>query len=502
MRTTEIETALTQVKSSSGAFVKTKLMSRTMKKTIRPKQNFPFTCGSAVVLAITASVFAQEKPYTLPGTGQPASPAPAPAAKPKPSAPASARPAETGTFNSFFSTELPDAIGKSKLSINSRLRWEQADQDGPGAADLKESDALTLRTRFGLTTGSLYGFQGMLEGENVLSVIDSDNYNAAGSNGQPGRTVIADPETTELNQAWLSYSSTNLNLTLKGGRQRIVLDNHRFVGDVGWRQNMQTFDAASLEVKPVKDLSAYYGYVWEVNRVFGDVSGLPAINQDFESDSHLMNVAYSGWKYGRFVGYSYLLDLENSAPASLGNSTATYGGYFAGTAPVEGNVNLAYRGEFAWQTDYGKSPLAYDAEYWNVELGATVKKFALGGGYELFGSDNGQGFKTSLATLHAFNGWADVFLNTPAAGLQDIYGFAQYTLPWQMPLRFVYHKFDADTGGGDFGQEFDVQLSKKLGKHWTALAKYAFYDGKDAAPPSFASPIDMQKFWLQLEFTY
>ncbi|MBI4661160.1 MAG: alginate export family protein [Verrucomicrobia bacterium] len=467
--------------------------------TIKRNQTSPLTCGSVLVLAITASVYAQEKPYILPGTGQPASPMPAAAAKPAAAAP---KPAETGTFNSLFSTELPDAIGKSKLSINSRLRWEQADQDGLGAADLKESNALTLRTRFGLTSGSLYGFQGMLEGENVVSLIDSDNYNAAGSNGQPGRTVIADPETTELNQAWVSYASTNLNLSLKGGRQRIVLDNHRFIGDVGWRQNMQTFDAASMEVKPIKDLSVFYGYVWDVRRVFGDVTGLPAINRDFESDSHLMNVAYSGWKYGRFVGYTYLLDLENSAPASLGNSTATYGGYFAGTAPVGENLNLAYRAEFAWQTDYGKSPLAYDTGYWNVELGGTVKKFALGGGYELLGSDNNQGFRTPLATLHAFNGWADVFLNTPAAGLQDIYGFAQYTLPWQVPLRFVYHKFDAGSGSGDFGQEFDVQLSKKLGKNWTALAKYAFYDGKDAMLPSFASPLDVQKFWLQLEFNF
>jgi hypothetical protein len=33
-----------------------------------------------------------------------------------------------------------------------------------------------------------------------------------------------------------------------------VLDNHRFIGDVGWRQNMQTFDEASAVLKPLKDL--------------------------------------------------------------------------------------------------------------------------------------------------------------------------------------------------------------------------------------------------------
>jgi hypothetical protein len=106
------------------------------------------------------------------------------------------------------------------------------------------------------------------------------------------------------------------------------------------------------------------------------------------------------------------------------------------------------------------------------------------------------GFSTPLATLHAFNGWADVFLNTPAAGLQDLYAFAQVTLPGAFPLRFVYHKFDADSGSGDFGQEFDVLLSRKLGKHWTALAKYAYYDAEDLPYT------DVHKFWLQLEFNY
>jgi hypothetical protein len=166
------------------------------------------------------------------------------------------------------------------------------------------------------------------------------------------------------------------------------LDNHRFVGDVGWRQNMQTFDAATLEGSPLAGLSLVYSYVWDVNRVFGDVSGLPAANTDFDSNSHFFNAAYSGWKYGKFTGYSYLLDLENGAGPA--NSAATYGGYFAGTAPVNEKISLAYRAEFAWQTDYGDSLLDYEAEYFNVEAGANIKPFAFGGGYEVLGTDTNE----------------------------------------------------------------------------------------------------------------
>jgi hypothetical protein len=347
----------------------------------------------------------------------------------------------------------------------------------------------------------------MIEGEDVRVIGPEMNFNAAGSNNRNYKPVVADPPTTELNQAWLAYSYTNM-LTLKGGRERIVLDNHRFIGDVGWRQNMQTFDAATIEFKPIKDLSFFYGYVWDVHRVFGDVSGLPATsaNHDFQSSSHLINISYTPCQYVRFVGYAYLLDLNlaNGTAARFDNSSATYGGYLAGSAPLTDKLSLGYRGEFAWQTDYANSALEYEAPYFNLEVSGNLKPFAFGAGYEVLGSGANSGagggragFRTPLATLHAFNGWADTFLTTPSNGLDDIYTFAQVTLPEQIPLRFIYHKFDADFGGADFGQEFDVVASKKFGKYWTALLKYACYDGK-AAPANF----DLQKFWAQVEFNF
>lgn len=473
---------------------------------MKPNHSIKTLTGSAMVLAITASVFGQEKPYTQPGTGQP--PAPPPPPKPAAAAPAEAKaapPAEPPPVEKFFNGKLPEAIAKGKFSLNARLRFEYVDQDGV-AAITEPSYAPTLRTRFGFTSAPVYGFQGMLEGENVTVLGPEDNFNAAGSNGVGYKPAVADPPATELNQAWLSYTYPNW-ISVKGGRQRITLDNHRFVGDVGWRQNMQTFDAVAFESKPLQDLNLYYGYVWDVRRVFGDVPGLPAANRDFTSESHLLNASYSGWKYGRLAGYAYLLDLQNAAGAA--NSCATYGGYFAGSAPVTEKLSLGYRAEFAWQTDYADSPQSYEAEYFNVELGAAIKPFAFGAGYEVLGTDSNDnapgsiGFRTPLATLHAFNGWADVFLATPSNGLRDLYGFAQVTLPAQIPLRVVYHKFDADSGGADYGQEFDVMASKKFGKYWTALLKYSFYDGDEAAPPALAVPdVEIHKFWAQVEFNF
>lgn len=457
--------------------------------------------GSAVLLTANNPVFAQPQSFSLAGTSQPPLPKVA-AAKPATSANTS-----TNSVESFLGGKLPEVFAKGKLNVNVRLRYEQADEEGLGAIT-KDSYAPTIRTRIGYTTGSLYGFKAMVEGVNVSAIGPEHNYNAAGANGQGARPVVADPPLTRLDQAWVGYSFTNW-VSLKAGEQQINLDNQRFIGDVGWRQNMQTYESATLGSEPIQGLDLYYGYIWNVHRVFGDVSGLPAANTDFTSHSHLINVSYSGWKYGRFVGYSYLLDLHNAAAGDI-NSCATYGGYFAGEAPVSDKISVDYRAEFAWQTDYGNSTLNYGTEYYNLEAGANIKPFALGAGYEDLGSGANSGvaggrasFRTPLATLHAFNGWDDVFLLTPANGLRDLYGYAQMTLPLRIPLRFVYHKFDADYGDADYGQEFDIVASKQFGKYWTVLLKYAYYAGQDAAAPALAAAnVDIQKFWAQVEFNF
>ena len=412
----------------------------------------------------------------------------------KPAAPST--PKEQGRMAAYFNDKLPDAIAKGTFNLNVRLRYEWVDQ----SSFAEEASAPTVRTRFGYTTAPLHGFQAMIEGENITVIGRDDKYDASGSNNVTDRPAIADPPTTEVNQAWLSYHHTNW-VTFKGGRQRLVLDNHRFIGDSAWRQNQQTFDAIALRSTPLPDLSLFYGYIAHANRVYGDVDGLPPANQDFNSDSHLVNISYSAWRYARFVGYTYLLDLENAGGTA--SSCATYGGYLAGSVPLNEKISLGYRGEFAYQTDYAESPLAYGADYYNLEAGATIEPASFGAGWEVLGStldDRGNGnvsFRTPLSTVHPFNGWANVFGTIPPNGLRDAYGFVQITLPYEIPLRAAYHRFGADEGSADFGQEFDIMASRKFGRNWIITAKYAHYDGKDA-PAAF----DVDKVWTQLEFIF
>lgn len=407
--------------------------------------------------------------------------------------------AEPGTIDSFFNGELPEAIGQSKINFQWRPRYEYADTQASNP-----SQAFTMRTVFGLTTAEIHGFQGMIEGMNLATLGNSDRYNAldnntptTGNNGD--KTVILDPPTTEINQAWLSYNHEDWKTGAKGGRQLINLDNQRFVGAVDWRQNQQTFDAFRIGNTRVENLDLMYTYIGRVNRVGGNVANLAAPAKDFQSSSHLIHANYDACEYADVTGYIYLLDLNNSGVGD-GASSASYGFSVAGAAPVSEDIKVNYRGEFAWQTDYADSPLSYGAPYLHLTLGTKIKPVTFGVGYELLGSDSGVGFQTPLATLHKFNGWADVFLTTPGTGLQDYYAWGQVQLPWEMPLKVMVHKFDAAAGGMfNYGNELDVVLSKKLGKHWTALVKYACYDSKNAlAPGGFNS--DVHKFWAQVNF--
>jgi hypothetical protein len=396
-----------------------------------------------------------------------------------------------------------EAFTRGGVEANVMTRSETADQAG-----LEASHLLSVRPRVGFTTARYRGLQARLEGEAVVALSDPDGYNAAGSNGQPGRTVIADPETAEINQAWLDYRVRAT--TARIGRQRVVYDNSRWIGDVIWRQNQQTYDAAVLEAQAGRDTRASYAYIDAVRRIYGDVDDLPAANEDYASRSHLFHVEYTGLGLGRVVAYAYLLDLDNPAtPLARDNSSATYGGFLQGSVTGQDGPGprLNYRAEFAWQRDHGGSTLDYAAPYYAVELTAEAGRYSVGGGYEVLGSDGPAAVRAPLSTLHAFNGWADVFLTTPADGLRDLYATASIRLPGQVPLRVIYHRFGADQGPADYGHEWNVVASRRIARYFTGLVKYARYWAGDpfqqAPPPAAPVPAaDKSVLWLQLEFAY
>ena len=350
-----------------------------------------------------------------------------------------------------------------------RARYEFAEVDG---AD--DSNALTVKTNLSYKFADQAGIGGYIDVVDV-SALDYGSYNAAGLNGTRG-SVIADPETTEVKQAYLSYS--NSGATAKLGRQRIIYDNARHIGNVGWRQDEQTYDA--FFVKYATDgFTADYAYIWEVNRIFAEA-------RDADSETHLFNGSYTieGTKIGAFA---YLYDFEEG----IDLDAETYGVFVKGKAPF-GDTTIGYYAEYAIQdNDAGE-----DTDYLHLVADIDVAGYTFGAGYEVLGADSGTRFLTPLATAHKFNGWADRYLNNGGAqGLEDAYIFVKGKIAGKAPFMVAYHVFDSNDGGDlNEGSEIDANVAYKFNDHFTGLLKGALYDGD--------SLDDVTRFWAQLQFTY
>ncbi|MEP6342602.1 MAG: major outer membrane protein [Maricaulaceae bacterium] len=380
---------------------------------------------------------------------------------------------------------LEEAIKASKVLANFRLRYEGADFDN----GTETADALTYRARVGFETGAFLDTKFLVEFDHIEDITGDFNDTI---NGNTGFAVIADPSATELNR--LQLTNTSLPDTkLTAGRQRIILDDSRFVGNVGWRQNEQTYDAVRVTNTSIKGLTLDASYVDQVNRIFGD----EAPSGRFDSESWLLNAGYKLPVEGANVkisGFAYLLDLSNA-----GLSSNTYGAQlWAKKGP------LAVVGRYATQSDAGDNPVDYSADHYFAEASFKKNGFNAALGYEVLGadSDSDGSFTTPLATLHKFNGFADVFLATPTQGLEDLYIKGGYKTGPIGPLPFinmfaVYHDFDSNKGGIDFGSEIDAVIATKLTKKVGLLFKFADYSQGDVG-----TPFSRTRYSVQLDYGF
>lgn len=264
------------------------------------------------------------------------------------------------------------------------------------------------------------------------------------------------------------------------------------MGSVGWRQNEQTFDAVRGEAR-LGPANVDVTYATKQRTIFGSDAGpRTAYNGHFLFAGAASMV---GPVQGKL--FAYLIDYDEAF--FFANSSQTYGGFLTTSVPLSRKVKLNLRASYARQSNYKSNPFRYAADYVAVEAGTTLAKFNLATGYEKLGSDNGRAVQTPMATLHKFNGWADLFLTTPANGLQDAYVTVARkfdgvkALPG-LNLAAAYHRFDSDQGSLRYGHEFDASLGVKLGKVGL-LAKYASYDARDFG-------VDTRKVWLQAEWAF
>ncbi len=457
---------------------------------------FMLHCGAALsALAWSTAALAQAAPDPAPKPAEEAAAEPAAEAAPEP--PPQAAPPPT----------ISDQIGAGKLILEVRARYENVDQTR--TATLRdEANAFTVRTRFGWETAEFKGVKGLIEFEDVRQ-LGSEHYavNVPGVATAPLNgadkaryPIVNDPDVTELNRAQLTWTPSAA-LQVTAGRQRILLDDQRFVGNVGWRQDEQTFDAIRTDVA-LGRFKATYAYVTHINRVLGEL-------RDWDSDSHLFNATWSPAEALRVQGFVYALDFGNSAA----NSSITKGVKASGKTWL-GLYQLAYNATYAKQSDYRHNTPNFDLDYYGADLAGTFDIYTVKVSYESLEGDGTRGFTTPLATTHAFNGWADAFVS-PGGNKSFVDGLEDLNLSLNVKPRFRrtyffnsdivvrYHDFDDQRTGADLGHEWDVQFTAAITTKLSIQLKYADFQRVTTVPVGTATPPAARtKAWFTLEYKF
>ncbi len=405
------------------------------------------------------------------------------------------------TFSSDGKVQLNKSFADSFITggveghIQFRPRFEYVDVDN---STKDAANALTVRTAATVKLKSLFGTKGLngiIEAVNVGAIIDKY------APQKPQYETVADPPNTRFSQFALTY--TTGNTTFIAGRVYVIIDDHRFIGNVAWRQMYQSFGVLAAAGK-----TGNFNYL--VAGIYERKGIKDALNADWRLNKMPIVLDFN-YKFSpelRLKAFGYLVtDVHN-----------TYGLKASGKIDL-GGAKISYLGEYAKQTD----PYAKDNLTSKPDIDTSYYRLAIGGGsggffgklmYTHFGdaNDKDKGFSTPLATLHKWDGWADVLLAGAANGfdfgMNEIAVYLGYKKPDIGKFMFVYLRFKSDKDPGaiskDIGKEYDLLYAKKLSKHLSFLAKAAFYKADDGyyTGGSLKGTNDVTKYWLQLNYIY
>jgi len=395
--------------------------------------------------------------------------------------------------------------------IDIRARYEGVDDKSKAFY----ADAYTTRARLGYETPAYVGFRLLAEMDAILDL--NAQFNST-RNGKSIYPTVADPEMAALNRLQLSYVS-DYDTNLIVGRQRILLGDQRFVGNAGWRQHEQTFDAVSVTNTSLPGLTTSYAYLDRVNRVYGPSAPVPAAGPTgaFHCDCHIFDLTYSGISDLKIEGFGLLLNIAQDNGPKLTKlttsklSTETFGARGEYKTSFVFGITGDVIGTYAHQSNYRDNPVSADLNYWRGEGSLGFAGVTATVGYEGMEGNGKLGFSTPLATTHLYDGWADMFLNTPANGLGNFYVKGSYsaaplaeTLHIVSVTATVVHRDFAtnltnDSPDHGLGTEWDEALEFGITKSASVLLQFSDYNGAGLAYGGFK---DKSISWVQLAYKY
>jgi hypothetical protein len=301
--------------------------------------------------------------------------------------------------------------------------------------------------------------------------------------------LLPDPEYTGFNRAQFEYDIAD-SLTVRVGRQRVALDNQRWVSDNDFRQIPQLFEGVTAISSAIDNVELQAGRYRRIRSTSGS------------NDAATLMVAHAAWNptpAHAIAAFGYWHDQPRTVNFTgfANNSYRILGIRAEGTAWPGNAWDLIYTAEIAHQDPYAGGDARIDARYWRAGIGAAAPAWTARFDYEVRGSNGGRyGLQTPLTDFYGFNGWTLHFFTVPQQGLRD--GWVTGRWEWRMLTFYAEaHRFRSDFGSLDLGRELDVGVTAKLLPNATLRLQHARYDHG-----SGRADADIRKTWLTLTYTF
>ena len=288
---------------------------------------------------------------------------------------------------------------------------------------------------------------------------------------------LGDVASTALHEGWGELFFCK-SFSLRAGRQELVYDDHRLLGNVDWVQQARSHDAAVLKFNKAgwrADLGAAY-------------------NNEKEN---LFKAKYTLDNY-RVLAFLYLSKTfkEKLSMSLLGITDGTHVKdslsddikyrHTAGPLLTFKTKGLELSGSFYYQ--FGQDVAGKDIRAFLALFNALykVKGVTLGAGVDVVsgtdaldaGNKNNNSFNTLYATNHKFYGFMDHFINLPAhtanGGLIDPYARLGYKFSDKINAYIDYHYFLLENNVADPANPSEA-LDKGLGSEIDAVFNYNIF---------------------------
>jgi len=400
---------------------------------------------------------------------------------------------------------------QAQLSLSGQLRTRTEFRNGQGSPLPKGTDAAfftSQRTRLSLGY-TMYRLKFNVTAQDVrVWGQDVSTIN---------RTTTPDNNGLMLHEAWAEIllsdtSFKNKSFSVKLGRQELVYDDSRLLGNLDWLQQARRHDAAVLKYEN-KSYMLHAGFAFNQNRELNAstvYNSTPPGNYSASTNAGTMyksmQYLYAGKKLAK-GNASFLLFADQFSKYTMAGTSKTY------TTGVWNRVTtgLFYTNTFNKLTattaayyQFGKNAAGQKLEaglLTGSAMYAATKKFTIGWGvdYTTGGSDSttSNAFDPLYGTPHKFWGLMDYYYVASGfgnKGLLDVYAKARYKASEKVLLAADYHHFSSASNvyaannvtklSKNFGSEVDMVVNYTLTKMIGFEGGYSHY----FVTPSLTSP--------------